>query len=93
MRVVALRSLHSGEGGRDPSGRGTRRISSSSMLDSRIDWGATSRLQNVVEDAGREVIQDHCVTEFRRIRRPTLPKGNVTEKPRGDSLRAVLSVV
>jgi hypothetical protein len=34
------------------------------MLDSRIDWGATSRLQNVVEDAGREVIQDHCVAEI-----------------------------
>jgi hypothetical protein len=26
---------------------------------------------------------------FRRIRRPTLPKGNVIEKPRGDTLRVV----
>ena len=34
------------------------------MLDSRVDWGATSLLQNVVEDAGREVIQDHCVAEI-----------------------------
>jgi hypothetical protein len=87
--VLTLRSLHSEEGEEIPLVEAPERSRAVACLTqgSIGELRAGCRTWSKTLDA--KLYRTIVSRKFRRIRRPTLPKGNVTEKPRGDSLRVV----